>query len=391
MSTKKNNKIPTIVECKDRQGYRMQFRYKTKLGDSKKKTIYGKSRNECKQKYAEFMEGIECGVDPDKNKVTIPQILRERYKEDYELGYVKESTYNRNLDTIKEIEKYLIGRIPIADITKDHITEFLISIRPYSQSVISKLHSAVRKAFDLALFDDVIYKSPFNREKHKAPVSLKEKVESKPLTIEDQVKFVEALAEYEGKTGTNNHKLELLLELMSGLRMGEILGLREEDIDFENEIIHVKRTITRGLDYECMISESGKTRSAERDVPMVEEAKIILERAIEISEPNRDDLIFYDHKQSRPITTQMVNSFYKRFCTKHGVEHKSQHQLRKSFATNMWQNKIDVNTLRIILGHTSVNMTAKIYAIPDNKYNRNEVLKAHEKISAAFKGLISNF
>ena len=70
------------------------------------------------------------------------------------------------------------------------------------------------------------------------------------------------------KETTCRYKYQFLISLFTGMRMGEINALDLDDIDFENKIIHIRRTITRGLDERAMVGSYTKTKSGTRDIIM---------------------------------------------------------------------------------------------------------------------------
>ena len=74
----------------------------------------------------------------------------------------------------------------------------------------------------------------------------------------------------------NDYKLQLLIELYRGMRMGEINALRTEDIDLENGLVHVRATIYRGLEYRNFIKDGAKTDAGVRDIPVNKALAVVL-------------------------------------------------------------------------------------------------------------------
>ena len=87
---------------------------------------------------------------------------------------------------------------------------------------------------------------------------------------------MEALKEHKIPDGRNGYKLQLLIELYSGMRMGEINALTDDCIDFEQGVIHVRRTISRGAEYEDYIKNGTKTYAGTRDIPINKFLKPVL-------------------------------------------------------------------------------------------------------------------
>lgn len=86
------------------------------------------------------------------------------------------------------------------------------------------------------------------------PKSNKATKKVRGLTEAEQQAFVRTLTDYPIPSHGQNYKNQLLIELYTGMRMGEINALSPKDIDFENNIIHVHKTISTGIGNRCFIS-----------------------------------------------------------------------------------------------------------------------------------------
>ena len=103
-----------------RQNGRYEYRltYINEEGERKRKSFYGETEDECFNQADDFIsvqnmlnEGIDCTV-------TIPDLLKRKYKDDFEMNFVSEAGYDRNLATLKRIEDSAIGSMPIINITE---------------------------------------------------------------------------------------------------------------------------------------------------------------------------------------------------------------------------------------------------------------------------------
>ena len=84
---------------------------------------------------------------------------------------------------------------------------------------------------------------------------------------------------------------------------------------------------------ECFPTTATAASRGVRDVPISKTLKPYLEKALLNYKKNREGLLFYDHNKKSVITTNQVNSYYKRICKEAGIESDGQHQLRHTFAT----------------------------------------------------------
>lgn len=111
--------------------------------------------------------------------------------------------------------------------------------------------------------------------------------------------------------------------------MGEINALTLDSIDFDNNVIHVSATISKGADNKSFVKEGTKTKTGIRDVPISNTLKPYLEEAIKRYKKNKENLIFFDHKTKKVITTNQVNCYYKRVCEAAGIESDSKSSISK--------------------------------------------------------------
>ena len=166
------------------------------------------------------MEMLRSGVDPE---ATIPSILYERYHSDYKKNYVREQGYGRNLDSVKRIENSIIGSIPIAELRPHEIDLFLRSMTKYSNSSITKIYRQLRLAFEIAVEKGIIENNLMLSRDLRCPKSSKEDVKIRGLTVEEQKRLVEVMEAKKPPYGRNDYRLQLFIELYSGMRMCSFL------------------------------------------------------------------------------------------------------------------------------------------------------------------------
>ena len=350
--------------------YNYRFFYIDEFGEKKRKSFSGVTKDECLQRAEEFLEKQEkraAAVDPD---ITIPELLRRKYEEDYAMNFVGEQGYARNLGGIALLERSGFGKMPIVDITEMQIKAFLRSMTKYSDSVIKKTYQQLTAAFKVAVEKGVVEKNPMDASDIRRPKSSKKPKDVRGLTQEEQARFLEALRDFKVPRNRNEYKLQLLIELYSGMRMGEINALKPENIDFENGLIHVRSTVSRGLEYRVFIKEGAKTDAGVRDIPINKALEPVLQEAMERKRRNPLGLVFYDHLKNDLITTSQVNCFFHRICKKAGISVRGQHALRHTFATRCIEADVPPVVLKKWLGHKDIHMTLDIYAdVFDSMHN----------------------
>ena len=178
-------------------------------------------------------------------------------------------------------------------------------------------------------------------------------------------------------------KLAVLLSLLMGLRLGELCALKWSDIDFENKILSVARTVQRlpveGQKTRTALVESvPKSACSHREIPLPDSV-------IALFEPFQDgrEYIFGGDKPLEPRTLQYR---YKKLLNAAGVEDKNFHILRHTFATNCVEGGMDVKSLSEILGHADVQMTLRRYVHPSMETKRQGMARLHERIWGQIHG-----
>lgn len=356
--------------------YRVTF--KDEFGMSGRKSFSGDTEEECLEKYELFLRKMDKklrGIDID---ATIPDIVREKYRNDLALNYVGEQGYSRNISTLKIMENHPIGNLPITEVTEGHIIIFLSSITHYSNSVIQKLFQQLKMAFEIACDKKIITVNLMTKNSMRRPKSSKEDKKVHGFTSEEQQLFLDAMMSHNVPENRNDYRKQLLIELYTGMRMGEINALRPEDVDLERRIIHVRRTISRGVEYQTMIKDGTKTKAGKRDIPITKQAEKVLRDAIDEMKRNPEGLIFYDYNKNEPIQTSQVNCFFRRICEKAGVSVRGQHALRHTFATRCIESGIPPVVLKKWLGHTNIHITLDTYADVFDKMNNDAIDKFEE-------------
>lgn len=155
-----------------RENGRFEFRitYVDENGDKKRKSFYGDTEDECFDQADDFREvvsmvsqGIECGK-------TIPDILKERYKEDLADNYITEAAYDRSIQNIRIIEKSRIGKKPIINVTERDLELFFRSLTSYANTTIGKVYYQVKAAYTIAVEEAIVGKNLMNSRKFKRRV-----------------------------------------------------------------------------------------------------------------------------------------------------------------------------------------------------------------------------
>jgi integrase len=176
--------------------------------------------------------------------------------------------------------------------------------------------------------------------------------------------------------------LGIYICLSTGIRIGEICALTWEDIDTDNGIIHIRKTIQRiyimeeNSRHTELILDKPKTKNSIRDIPMNRDLLKMLKPIRKIVNTS-----FYvltnDVKPTEPRT---YRNYYKKLIKELDIPELKFHGLRHSFATRCIESKCDYKTVSVILGHSNISTTLNLYVHP----NMEQKKKCIEQMS---KGL----
>lgn len=328
----------------------------------KRKPLYDKDEKTLKKKLRTAINKAECGKYVDKSKDTIPGIAEKIIERKHEANITGSSAYLRSLGTLAIIKKSELAEIPIQNISQDDLQEFLYTLKDYSNSYIAKIYTMVKMVFDEAIKNELIIKNPMLHVVK--PKSNKQDKKVEALTLEQHQKFLASL-------DNELYKNIFLIAINTGMRVGEILALQPGDIDLENNLIKVNKTITRN-DYDSFtLGKTTKTYAGTREIPFDDVLKFALINSISNKKNNEFELIFsFDGKIIRPST---LNTVFKRICKNLNFEGSYNfHMLRHTFATRCIESGMPAHVLQKLLGHTDVSITINTYTSIFDKYKKEE-------------------
>ena len=333
---------------------RYRFKYTDMFGNRRVKSVTGMDEEHCLQRANEFLKSLRTKYD-----LTIPELLIPDAERDLKMNHIGPQGYRSRMSIIDIISKNVIGMIPIPRITARQIDDFLMSVSDYSSGKIrcfySMLNNAFAEAETLGIVDANIMKSTEVR----CPKSSQAPGKIRSFTESEEKRFIKALTEY--KSNGHKYRVQMLLELYCGMRIGEINALKPEDINLDKGYIYVSRTVSVGLNGEAILSETTKTAAGQRTVPINRFMIPLLEEALREMKANPYGLIFYDSRNDVIRSTSRVSSAFNTVCKRAGLKGFRQHCLRHTFATRCIEAGIEPVVLKGWLGHTDIRTTLDTY------------------------------
>lgn len=353
----------------------------------KRKTLTqrkNEGKKEFKDRFTKIMNDINQGTYIATNNDTFISILENYVEQKHKDGITSDRSYGRELLTINQIKKTCNNFInkPIQKIVVEDIEKSKENMREYANSVIDKIWLCINKTFQIAYSRRKISYNIMLDETLKKPISKKETKKIEALSIEEENKLVHILNNEE-----TNHKYKdiILLQLYTGMRIGEVLALSNDCIDLENNTLTVYRTLTQDSNYHSKMGEHTKTYKkrigidkGKRTFPMNNNVKIIITRILKNKTTNIQGLLFWDYKKNTYITPSEVNSYLRRINKKYDIclDSLHSHRLRHTFITRCVECGMFPKVIQNLVGHVEgSSITSDIYISISNDFIQQEFKK----------------
>lgn len=171
--------------------------------------------------------------------------------------------------------------------------------------------------------------------------------------------------------------------LCSGMRIGEVCALTWEDVDTDNGVIKIRRTIQRiytideGGRKTELILDTPKTTNSIREIPMSSDLLKMLKPIKKIV----NNSFFVLTNDAKPTEPRTYRTYYKNLMKELGLPQLKFHGLRHSFATRCIESKCDYKTVSVLLGHSNISTTLNLYVHP----NLEQKKKAIDQMFRALK------
>ncbi|MBO2942517.1 site-specific integrase [Paenibacillus sp. F411] len=252
-----------------------------------------------------------------------------------------------------------LGRFELVKITTAQIEKFYIDLAKESElspRTVLDIHKILKSAFEAAVKRKYVSSNPVKDAE--TP-----KVDKKEMSVWDVQEANQLLKV------AKEHRLypAFLLALTTGMRQSEILGLRWKDIDFENETLNVRQTLSHdGKELTVQTKTRTSTRTISLDGRVLEtlqkHKRIVMKEMLAIRPIyQNNDLVICTGFGTPILPRNLLRTFYN-LIKKAEVPKIRFHDLRHTVATLMLQGEINPKVVKEILGHSDVRITLDIYS-----------------------------
>lgn len=401
---KRKDKDRIVLRKGESQRKDGNYDYRWTTRDGKRHSVYAKTLEELRAKEEEILRDKCDGIKTEARYVTINDVF-EVWKQ-LKRG-LKDNTFQNYKYMYEQFVKPDFGNTRVSQLKKSDVKRFynmLADERALKVSTIDSIHTVLHQVLDMAVDDAYLRNNPsdnvlkelkqahnFNTEKRKA------------LTVAEQELFLDFLR----RNHQYNHWYPIFAVMVgTGLRVGEVTGLRWCDIDLKENLIDVNHTLVyyNHAENGCYFNiNTPKTKAGVRNVPMLEFVKqaFIEERKYQIANGIRcsvkidgyTDFIFVNRfgaAQHQGTLNKALRRII-RDCNDEVLERKEEnpvllprfscHSLRHIFTTRMCEAGVNIKVIQDALGHSDISTTLNIYADVTKELKKKEF----EGLEAVFK------
>ena len=345
-----------------------QFVYSWKLVPTDKTPAGKRDDIALREKEKEIQKDLDDGIDHIGKKMTVCQLYAKQIRH---RANVRHGTKQGRKQLMRILQEDKLGACRIENVKLSDAKEWALRMKEkgYGFKTINNHKRSLKAAFYTAIQDDCIRKNPFDFQLNTV---LEDDTEPKePLSPTQEAAF---LSFVQHDKVYQKYYDEIIILLGTGLRISELCGLTEADIDLGKQLINVDHQLLKIADVGYYV-ETPKTKSGIRQVPLSRETIQAFQRVMKKrpkAEPfvidGQSNFLFVNHK-GKPKVAIDYNALFVRMVKKYNKHHKDNplphitpHTLRHTFCTRLASKNMNPKDLQYIMGHSNISITMNWYA-----------------------------
>ena len=397
MKRRKDNKNRVLKEG-EYQRANGTFEYKWRDKRGKRHSIYAKTLDELREKEIDVLRDALDGIRADKNDLSINDLYFRWVQ--LKKG-LKANTFQNYQYMYRQFVEPDFGEMHIVDLKRSDVRAFynyLADTQHLKAGTIDSIHTVLHQVLELGVEDDYLRYNPAdNALKELKKAHNYDSKKKRALTVAEQHLFERFLS----KEGQYHRWYPIFtVMLYTGMRVGEVTGLRWDDIDLDECTININHTLVyfdRGGDERCGFAiNTPKTKAGERIIPMLPKVKDAFIKEKEYQEEiglsckavidGYTDFIFinrFGNTQNQSTLNKALHRII-RDCNYEVLDkceddavilpRFSNHILRHTFTTRMCEAGVNIKAMQDILGHADAETTLQIYADATKEMKRAELI-----------------
>ena len=361
-----------IYYSKSRKKYIVSYHMQNnETGEKKRIRKSFNTEDDAKQFLEEMQYKSGNTIFIKNNGIPLNELMKFLNERKLKMNHLSEQQYSKNMKIISNIEQNEIGKKDISDIASEDLQDYFNSLIYYSNSYMQKHIIQFSQAFNYAQNKGYIKLNPM-ADTYK-PKSAKRDKKIRAMELEEQYSLTYYL---KNKTIKEEpYKNVFLIQLYTGLRVGEVLALQAQDIDLKKNIIHVNKTLRRNAEDKIVMGDSTKTYAGIREVPIPEAILAEIKEQLEVAKNHFDKQLFLSSTENY-ADPRGINNILKRILIQNcDIKDITTHSLRHTFGTRCIESGMAPVVVQRLMGHKDIQVTLNVYADVLNRLKESELQK----------------